>query len=230
MLPGNYRAMWFMVSLIIMRLISSILPKRMILVGLVFLPLAYVLKLHNVFIEESDPFQLCTTILCYHFFVFGYYLKKKSWLSFVSKYRSSYNYVIIIGGILLLLLIGYKYVGEVNLVRGNMGENALIMLLVSYGISILSIICLSFVSGKQNKVIELFSVGTLLILCTHQTLIAVFGHFGILGTQRIIIPCVVTLLILLVSLLGIVISNKYFPVLIGKSGKYQVKNESSNLW
>lgn len=136
MLPGNYRAMWFMVSLIIMRLISSILPKRMILVGLVFLPLAYVLKLHNVFIEESDPFQLCTTMLCYHFFVFGYYLKKKSWLSFVSKYRSSYNYVIIIGGILLLLLIGYKYVGEVNLFRGNMGENALIMLLVSYGISI----------------------------------------------------------------------------------------------
>ena len=137
MLPGHYRAMWFIVSLIIMRLISSALPKRMIIISVIALPLALVLIKVGVFTEQKDVLQLCTTMVCYHYFVFGYYLKKKSWLAIFLKMQPVLSRLIIVLGILLLMILGHYYVGGVNLFRGNMGQNVLFMLLVSYGISYL---------------------------------------------------------------------------------------------
>lgn len=226
MLPRNYRVMWFIVSLVLMRLISSTFPKKMILIAVVMLPCAIILKYCGVFTEESDVLQFCTTMLCYHYFVFGYYLRKKAWLSIFNKLPTKYSYVIISAVIMLLVLIGHYYVGNVNLLRGIMGQNSIIMLIVSYGISFL-LIGGFYISFKNvNKWVELLSEGTLLILCTHQTIIIILEQIGIIGEERLLTPFVMTFLIIGVSSFGIMVSYKYLPILIGKGKVY--KNERIN--
>lgn len=216
MLPRNYRVMWFVVSLVLMRIVSSVYPKRMIYLAVIFLPSAIILKECGVFTEESDILQLCTTMLCYHYFVFGYYLRKKDWLSIFKKLRSIYSYAIMAVVIMSLILIGHYYVGNVNLLRGIMGQNAIIMITVSYGISILFIGSLFITFNSSSRCVKLLSEGTLLILCTHQTIIVFLESFDIYGKGSLLEPIVVTLLIIGVSMLGIIVSNRYLPVLIGK--------------
>ena len=217
MLPGNYRAMWFIVSLVVMRLISSAFPKKIIPIAVISLPLALILKRYGVFSEKSDTFQLCTTMLCYHYFVFGYYLKKESWLCIFSKIKPIYSYMIIISGGVLFLVIGHFFVGRVNLFRGDMGRNAVLMILVSYGVSFLLMGGFSVSFKKNRRLIEILSEGTLLILCTHQSFIMVLDYFGIIGREGFIEPLAITIVIIAVSLLGIIVCKRYFPIFIGKN-------------
>lgn len=214
MLSGNLRAMWFLVSLLIMRLLSSVLNSRMYVFSVLSFLVAVVLIRVGWFKEESDFFQLKTTLLCYQFFVFGYALKNISSLDFFKHLNKVASIVLCLSGILLLLLIGWRYVGTVNLFRGKMGDSIILFLIVSYGISYLLIKLFQLLHLKSNDVIKRYSSGTIFIVCTHQTLILAFCHF--VPCDRFIFPILITGFILILSYPAIILLEKYCPLMLGK--------------
>ena len=214
MLPGNLRAMWFLVSLLIMRLVSSVLNSRMYVASALTFIVAVVLIRVGLFKEESDFFQLKTTMLCYQFFVFGYALKNIPSLDLSKHVNKIASCSICIIGIILLLLLGWRYVGTVNLFRGKMGDSIILFLTVSYGISYLLIKLFQLLPLKRGEVIKHYSNGTIFIVCTHQTLILVICHF--FPCDRFIAPILITSFILLVSYPAIVLLEKYCPLMLGK--------------
>ena len=214
MLPGNLRAMWFLVSLLIMRLVSSVLNSRMYVASALTFFVAVVLIRVGWLKEEYDFFQIKTTMLCYQFFVFGYALKNIPSLDLFKHVNKIASYSICVIGIILLLLIGWKYVGTVNLFRGEMGDSIMLFLMVSYGVSYLLIKLFQLSHLKGNEVIKRYSSGTIFIVCTHQTLILVICHF--ISCDRFIVPILITILILILSYPAIILLEKYCPFMLGK--------------
>lgn len=215
LLPGHFRSMWFLVSLMIMRLVSSLLPRHMIPASVLFFIVAIVLKHIGVFNDERDIFQLQSTTLCYQYFVFGYLLRNKLSIYVFKKLPKCYILILSIVGTIALLFLGAKYVGSVNLFRGKTGHNLPMLLIVSYGVSILLLKFFELTLNYSSRIIQKLSTGTLFIVCTHQTAILLFVHF--LNTQNRIVPALITLLIILISYCFILLLDKSFPLLLGKN-------------
>lgn len=214
LLPGHFRAMWFIVSLILMRIVSSAIPKHKGLISIILFLLAVTLKQIGWFNEESDYLQIQTTMLCYHFFVFGSFLKNKPEKDVLSKLSNGKQYAIIIVVSILLILIGTKYVGSVNLFRGKTGDNLVLMMIVAYGLSYLFMKFFELSATKQNDIVKRISIGTLFIVCTHQYLILVFEH--VIKSTSVFVPFIITAIILVVSYFVIRILENHLPLLLGK--------------
>lgn len=175
LLPGHSRAMWFIVSLIIMRLVSSILQRYMIPAAALFFIIAIGLRHIGLFNDERDVLQLQSTMLCYQFFVFGYMFRKKPAIDVLKKLPKSYLLILSIVGTIALLYLGAKYVGSVNLFRGRTGLSLPMMLIVSYGVSILLFEFFELTLNCSSRVIQKLSMGTLFIVCTIKQLLYYWG-------------------------------------------------------
>ena len=215
MLPGHFRAMWFLISLMLMRLASSVVKNRMYIVSIITFVIALLLIKIGFFTEGSDYFQLKTTMLSYQFFAFGHALRINPKVDVLKRLNKGTLLVVIIVGTSLLSILGWKYVGNVNLFRGKTGDNLPCFLVVAYGLSYLSLKVIELFGYDSNNVVRTFSLGTLFIVCTHQTLIMTIAHF--ISYDRIILPIITTVVILLVSYPVIILLEKYCPLLIGKS-------------
>ena len=197
-----------------MRLMSSVLNNRMYIISILLFFIAVLLIKIGWFTEESDFFQLKTTMLSFQFFVFGYALKNRFNGDIFKHFKKPVSISICVVGILLLLIIGWRYVGTVNLFRGKMGDNIILFVIVSYGVSYLLIKLFEILHLKNNDAIKHYSGGTLFVVCTHQTLILAICHF--VSCDRFLAPFLVTIFILLVSFPIIILFEKYCPLMLGK--------------
>ena len=217
MLPEHFRAMWFLVSLMLMRLISSFFHKRLLVVSVLAMVTSIVFIKTGLFTEGSDFFQLKTTMICYQFFVIGNLYRENPQFDILKNKHPRLIYSITIMGSLFLLLIGWIFVGSVNLFRGNTGNNLIIMLIVAYGLSYFLIKIIETSLPVSNKIIQLISIGTLFIVCLHQSMLELID--GVLLKDTIITPVIITIIVLLLSYPIIVLFEKYCPFLLGKSRK-----------
>ena len=213
-LPPNYRAMWFLVSLMLMRCVSSLAPSKMLTIAICSLLFVVVLKEYGFVRKDYDAFQLNTTMMSYHYFVIGYFLKRYPHLNVLTRFSSKKNYAIILFLSVMLIVLGVYYVGFANLFRCSVGDNILLFLVVSYLLSYLMIRFIQITLKKESKIVKLISDGTLLIVCTHQTLLLVCN---IINVDPFILPFLITSFILFISFFAIKISNMYMPILLGKS-------------
>ncbi len=217
-LPSNYRAMWFLVSLIIMRIISSIFDvKKMIFFSILGLFLSIVILFLGILDLDNDYFQLFTTLLCYHYFVFGFLMKENPRITLVNKIPFKKSVLSYIAGVFVFFIIGYCFVGEVNLFRNVAGKNVFLFVIVSYGIAFLLIELFKMLFKMNNTIIVRISTGTLLLVCIHQTLLYYLWPY--FQYDDYISPFILTTLIIAISYLPILLCYKYFPLLIGKSLK-----------
>lgn len=194
LLPGNFRAMWFLVSLIIMRIVSSVIPRYMIPIAVLSFIVAICLRHAGVFNGERDVFQLQSTMLCYQYFVFGYLLRSKPKIDVLKRFSNRYLLILSVIMLITLLYFGYKYVGSVNLFRGITGHNLLMMLIVTYGVSILLLELFEITINRTSRILQRLSMGTLFIVCTHQTAIILLGQF--FDTHNRMVPVLITLIII----------------------------------
>ena len=215
LLTGYFRAMWFLVALSLMRIVSSIIPKHMGYVALFAFIVAIYLRHFGVFNDEHDVFQIQSTMLCYQFFVFGYFLRNKSTIDILKRLPSRYVLILSIIISIVLLYLGSKYVGTVNLFRGKVGHNLPMMLIVQYGVSILLLKFFEIVFNHSNRIIQRLSTGSLFIVCTHQKAIVLLEH--LLDTQNRIVRVLIPLIIILISYCFILLLDKYAPLLLGKN-------------
>lgn len=124
-LPWNYRSMWFLVSLFMMRIVSSMLKSKKAWVASFMLLLLFVLmKKQNVVNADVDYFQINTTLLCFPFFSLGQVWKEYSVIQYIDKFRTKLKYTILLLVALLVLYVGIKN-GEVNVFRDVYGNSIL---------------------------------------------------------------------------------------------------------
>ena len=221
-LPGNYRALWFIISLFLMRLIMSMFQTDKSIITITLLSvLAFVtLRESGMIPFDRDWFQINTTLLCLPFFTSGILMKRHSLESMSDRINIGYKFVCLAVIGIALLFIGHAN-GGVNVFRCVTGKYLTIFYIVSFVISYAYIYAFYRLFKKENGIIKTVSLGTFLILSVHQTLILVISHFVQLNT---LISLFCTLLILLVCYPFIRIGQRFFPlVLLGK--RRRDKNE-----
>lgn len=221
-LPSAFRPMWFVVSLALMRVLSSFFVTKKFAIAIASLCLVIILREFGFIGYDKDYFQLNTTLLCYHFFVVGYWLKQHPNLGIIKKVSKMGAILISSLTILFMLGLGYFNVyyggvtgrGSVNLFRCTTGCSTLLFLLSSYAISLNLINVFQLCCTKTNAFVTVISSGTLLILCLHQYIIdLVMRH---VDSSNVLVPVVMALVIVGLSYLAINISQRYCPILIGK--------------
>lgn len=217
-LPGNYRALWFIVSLFLMRLIMSMFQTGKSIMAITLLSvLAFVtLRESGMIPFDRDWFQINTTLLCLPFFTFGILMKRYSLECLPDKINVKYKFVYLAVIGIAFLFIGHAN-GGVNVFRCVTGKYLTVFYIVSFIISYTYIYTFYRLFKKEDSIIKTISLGTFLILSVHQTLILVISHFVQLNT---LISLFCTLLILLVCYPFIRIGQRFFPlVLLGKRKK-----------
>ena len=204
------RPLWFLVSLMVMRIICSSIKLKTYLFFLISLFISITLfgmgLLHQ---KDFDPFQIQTTVFSLPFFLMGLLLKENDCLN---RLNSSIFVTAVVSCVLFILftLVGlYNYGSGINAFRCDFGKNIFLFYLVSFALSIiLFIICHTF-SSKDYHFIRTISNGTLFILCTH--LIIIWKINSILENSILI-----SIIVLLISYPLIMLCERYCPILIGK--------------
>lgn len=217
-LPDNYRPMWFLVALAMMRIISSLSKDKMVWAAFASLVVYIILHFFNALLHEWDLFQICTTLLCYHFFVFGYLFRQNKIVDIFGKLQKWKQ--IVLSGILFatFMILGYfnsvKSGGHLNVFNCETGYNVFAFLVVAYAMSYAVIKFFVCCFDKKNNVIITVSQGTLLILCLHQTMLDLLSRY--MDINIVYIPFVMSIIVLAVSYFMIVVARKYCPILLGK--------------
>ena len=217
-LPGNYRALWFIVSLFLMRFVMSVFQtdKSIMIITLLSVFVFAILKENCMIPFGRDWFQVNTTLLCLPFFSSGILMKRHSLECLFDRINVRYKFACLAVIVIAVLLIGHAN-GGVNVFRCITGKYLTVFYVVSFVISYIYIYMFYKLLKRRNSIIETFSLGTFLILSVHQTLILIIGHFVELNT---LISLFCTLLILLVCYPLIRIGQRFFPlVLLGKRSR-----------
>lgn len=142
------------------------------------------------------------------FFCFGSLVKLDKW-------QFELNSILIICTFLFLLFVGGISNGHVDIADAELGNNSshFILIAIMYFFVIRSI----FSKFPSNRIIEVISEGSLLVLCIHKPIVDIFTQIVILlDPNGYVIPWVSGVFTMILSYYLIVICKKYCPVLIGK--------------
>lgn len=206
-----FSPLWFLVSLFTMRLVISFIEDKYLkVVLLISIVLSILLYKCDFFEYNTDYYQLCTSIVCFPFYIVGNMLRTNS---IFMKDNSLCSPMFILMAMLFLLFIGYNN-GPVNIFRAaQVGNSILVFYLVGFGLSILIILLMSKYLNIHSSIIETLSKGTLLILCIHQLMIVTIDEIYPLNT---ISSLFLSFVISIISYVLIKISMRFCPMFIGK--------------
>lgn len=212
--------MWYLISILIMRIISSLCKEEWylwVMLGF-FVVGVFVGKIAPY---EYDYFQLCTTIMCYPFFLMGIILKKYNAFELPNKIKPIIRYLLILF-ILCVLVYLMKFNGFANIFRCVTGNSILLYYLICVSFSCLILYIFSKLFTKESTIILTISSGTVLILGLHRMFL-----LGIIHTlpKNTFTAIIVSFIVMLICYPLIVLAKKYFPVLLGSRG---VSNKKSN--
>ena len=211
-LPGNYFALWFVVSLFLMRMaVSGLHSGRAMAAASLLSVLAFAAVRGSGFVSPScDYFQLGSSLLCLPFFVFGIAIRRLSlerlavWLGA----GRTVAFAVASGG--LLLWAGMAN-GDVDVFRLSAGKSLAAFYVVSASLSYLFVLACKALSTKENMVVRTLSQGTLPILAVHQTMILAMGRFV---EFHALTSVAATLLILLLCYPLVKVGERFFPLLL----------------
>lgn len=221
-LPYSFRAMWFLISLFTMRVVSSFVGKYSF-IGSIFLFASCCIFKHIYDLDYivDDPFQITSTLLCYVFFELGRclkYLKSNSrFNSFVAIINSlntrnilcAYTLVFTI----IVLFVRLNHFREVNLFRSFYGDYIIVFFVVAIAITLMYVHTISKLCKHRNRMIEDLSNGMIFILCSHQLIITLCNEFLKFNN---ITSILFASLYMCLSIYPIRFFKKYIPMALGK--------------
>ena len=206
--------MWFIVSLIMMRL-SCMLSIKIEWIGIASLLLSVLLGGVDG-LQNNDYFQWRTTLLCFPFFCVGYVLRKYEIINKISinKVVSIVICVLVLlGGVFVGMFNSEHWTNGLNVFHCRIGKSIVLFYLVAFAISI-SFMCLcQLLLNVQCIIIERLSKGTLFILAFHLPIFWRIPHFYMPDLMNQFLSLLV---IMFVSYVGIMLSQKYCPALLGR--------------
>lgn len=98
LLPRIFGPLWFVVSLIIMRIVCSLCnEKRLLIFMIITLCISVCLKTMNLLQDSysNDYLQLQTTLVCLPFFLYGWVMRNKDILGYANELAGKYRPLII---------------------------------------------------------------------------------------------------------------------------------------
>lgn len=161
--------------------------------------------------------MIITTALCYPSFTIGMSLKKynvfERTYSVLGKFKT-YSCACLFLVLGILIILGVKN-GHVDMVQCLYGKSLIVFYLITNLISIVFIMLCNLLLRNENIIIKSISNGTLLILAL---------HFPIMSTIKLIYDfntplskLMLGVVIMFICYIGILLSKKYFPILLGKT-------------
>ena len=211
--PYYIRPMWFVFSLAIMRIVVSLLKslKICIVLSLIMIVGFSVVYLMGNIPQDTDLFQLNTTVLSFPFFILGKTIAQKDLLSLMNKIPLWTIWIISLPVVYLAVKNG-----QVNLFRCQCGNHLLLFYLNSVILS-----CAAFLTFAKMKIfnqfnyyIEMTSKSMIILLAYQFTAISLLKIF--INGNTILGSIVVTAIVMV---LGFFISQfcwKRIPILFGK--------------
>lgn len=215
--PLLIRPLWFVYSLAIIRLIASLLgssSQRSIIAAVVCICAFIALLRFNLIPEDTDLFQINTTLMAFPFFIFGVFLKK--YFKFITKYKVY----------IMLLSLPFFYFaiknGDVNMFRCAPGNNLVLFYLNAAFISVFFILLFeTFFNKMSNEVIKTTSMGLIIVLASHLFITEIIDKY----TFHTLHPAILTILVMVVGFVLSWITLRYFPFILGKPLKRKGRKE-----
>lgn len=213
--------LWFFTALFLVRLLFYAVNKicgsiYFILISVIVVIVVYLLLLR---IDVFMPFRLMPALLAYPFYVFGWLLRKYTFVISSLK-RLSFGmsmFLVIVSSVLIVILSGIN--GHVQMSGGAYGNNIFLMYLVAI-IGTFAVILLS-VRIPENKYILTIGRGTAVVLGMHiniqVTLMRVVQYLAGISSFAWWSAILMTVFILIIHIPIINFINKYCPFIIGKS-------------
>jgi len=221
--------LWFVYTLILLKILLQYLPKRAIWpAAVLFLLLAVLVKRCPIEIMgysvSQTPNAIVDVCLAYPFFMVGFFAKK--YKDKLCSVKITWKSLLPISISIVLWYLCGKYNGSVYLYICNYGNYLLLCLAGSLsGIFLTYIVC-RFLEKFKNTVTFIISKGSIIILGFHSWLIICVRHFF---RDVSWMDFLWALLILLSFIPVIMMVEKYFPLLMGKyrksSNKIQAVSE-----
>lgn len=205
--------LWFIVSLMIMRLVASGLgDAKLKNTPPICLCMCLIASGVGLF-ASNDWFKIGSTLLCLPFFIFGIWLKQDGLVEkVVSKDNAKLKAcacVMITGA---ALYEGYCN-GAVDCIQSQYGDSLFTFYCVGTILSLMFICLCRILLNFESKVLRNISQGTLLILSVHYAMIGPLN--SILGKYNWGFIAIATI-IMLVCYILILFCKRWMPVLIGK--------------
>lgn len=209
--PLLIRPLWFVYSLALIRLFSSIINKSVmacILTTILSLCLFILLYYFNFISKETDFFQINTTIMAFPFFMLGFYLQR--YFCYIIKYKL----------LILILSLPFFYFsivnGNVNMFRCSAGNHLFLFYLNASFISTFFIFLFqSLFSHLYSDIIKTTSMGLIVVLASHLFIATQIDKL----TFHSFHPVVLTFFVMVIGSTLSYVTLKYFPFILGKSFK-----------
>lgn len=205
--------MWFLVSILLIRIICSFIKEN----GYVYLMLIMIAVgffVWKIAPYDHDYLQVCTTAMCFPFFLMGTILKRFDGFCLLDKIKPFVRYLLMVVFFVFLVQV-IRYNGYANIFRCMTGKNALLYYGVGILFSYMALYLISKIFTKSWSVALTISSGTVLILGLHRILLN-----GIIYTlpKKTIIAVLVALVVMLICWPLIIMAQKYFPAIVGGRG------------
>lgn len=213
--PLLIRPLWFVYSLAVIRLISSLLGSsvRINIIATIVSLVAFIILLRfNLIPQDSDLFQFNTSLMAFPFFIFGVFLNR--YFTHIIKYKAY----------IMLLALPFLYIatinGNVNMFRCEPGNHLVLFYLNASLISVFFILLFQTLFNKMsNKVIKTTSMGLIIILASHLFVTEIIDKY----TLHALHPALLTILVMVVGSFLSWITLRYFPFILGKPFKARPK-------
>lgn len=206
--------LWYLIALVVIRIIHSFIKEHSIAVSLIIVVLFTILKFKTDFYIKTDPFQVVSSCLSYPFFVVGYYLRETNFLEQDIRHHK-YSFSLCCIFVFFLSLFCVRYVGHIgNLYVCESGTVPILSYIPSLACSLSIFFLFKVWFDIDNSMISVFSKGTLMIVALHMYFELFWINLFGVSFFLVIIYC----FIILFSFYPLILlSFKYFPILVGGS-------------
>lgn len=210
--------MWFVVSIFLHRITCSLFKEKWYL-WMMFVMFGVGFFVGKIAPYNYDYFQICTTAMCFPFFLMGTILKKYDGIHFPDRFNPFLRYFLI--AVIIVICIGLIWFnGKVNVFRCETGKNTLLYYLIGIAFSYCLLYLVSKLCTRKNLVTMTISQGTLLVLGLHRIFLK-----GIIYSlpKNTFTAIAVAFVVMLICYPLIVLAQRYFPIIIGGRGATRTK-------
>lgn len=218
--------LWFVYTLVLIKIIHQILAKNLISKLLILLSSLICCYYYNLLVANHEPWSFTNVFVALPFFEFGNiircdfrYLEKtiETILNLKEK-RPGAFYFILIAMILMSFIIA-----NVNatpwLWKGEYGPNILLFVLGAIWGSMIIFILSLLLNRVSIKINTWISIGTMVILCFHidicLSILSLLHYDTMVGWMSCLVSGILSVFVLLLFIPIILLVSRYFPIILG---------------
>lgn len=214
--------LWFVYTLIIIKLFFPIIRKQRILIAVLAVVSLVCGKLYSD-LDVDIPWAVPDVMLAFPFFALGYLIRVHNPKSNVQKNYNRHSILLSAIGVILLVAITYfasSYNGEVHLFSGHYGNNIFLFVLAALSGTAMVYLLSKLLDSVRWHGLRIISSGTIVILTFHREFIhplsKMFDKLDMSLIMQNVAIFLSSVVIVLVFIPIIMLLERYAPILLGK--------------